>query len=833
MIDKIIKYSLPVSVIVLLVQTFSGGQTLQFLNPFGMLILGMCAYSIGWWCVDFLYSENLVPEKDFSFSRKVALAAIFAVPIVAIVFTPSYLYPYIVGKGFVFRFLSIIAVLGTIYTMLTHSEYKPRLTPFLVGSFFFTLAMGLATIFSIDSTRSFWSNFERMEGYINVLALFGLVFSIVTMRVKELEWEKIFKVHFVVSSIIALVAVLQNVIGQLGIKALANFPILSLCLNNPAGCRVDATLGNSIYLGLYAALTFWLIIYVIFAKRVNSAWLYVFAGLNLLAVLYSGTRGVWVGMLAGLGVLFISKFYFDGNKKAVVGTILGGILFVVMFAGFVTYANKNGIAQDMSLVTRFASVNTLFSRFTIWEMAVNSWTQKPLFGWGQENFIHAFNLNYDPRMYGQETYFDHPHNTYLGWLVTGGILGFLGFLYMMFSAIWGSIKSNLVKEKENDLVIPIMLAFFVTYLVHILFVFDNLTSSLLLVFAATYFGSHISYGILNIKTFEKSSLNILKIVGVLGFLILMYSVIYKPSYANSMTIEAMTYANKVAGNPDVVLSGTQKAYENAIKMNTLGNYEIREFYLQKSLEYAGRMSEVQDEKVKQAIVNLATSALGQFQTQIAENPFDHRAHFMLGLYYLNLRQYDMAIETLKKALDMAPNKQIALIYLAKAYLLKGDVQNASIYYERAIAVTPRTLAGSNFAGYNQIRIEYIQVLLLANQDEKAVKTIQDLIPSANREEFNQLVSGMMQVYQNRKDLNGIIKLLTDANKLDPQNQNFVLWLAQAQVAGGDINGAAFTINKLSTSNPEAVAQFMAELQKAAEQAQAAQAAKPVATSTKK
>ena len=76
-------------------------------------------------------------------------------------------------------------------------------------------------------------------------------------------------------------------------------------------------------------------------------------------------------------------------------------------------------------------------------------------------------------------------------------------------------------------------------------------------------------------------------------------------------------------------------------------------------------------------------------------------------------------------------------------------------------------------------------------------------------------------------------MLTDANKLDPQNQNFVLWLAQAQVAGGDINGAAFTINKLSTSNPEAVAQFMAELQKAAEQAQAAQAAKPVATSTKK
>jgi O-antigen ligase/tetratricopeptide (TPR) repeat protein len=825
MIDKIIKYSLPVTLLVLVVQTFSGGASLQFLNPYGMLILGLAVYSIGWWVADYLYSENIVAEKDYSFSRKVALAAIFATPIVAIVFTPSYLYPYIVGKGFIFRMLSIVAVLGAVYTMFTHADFKPRLTPFMLGSFVFTLAMGIATLFSMDPGRSFWSNFERMEGYINVLFLFFLVFSIVTMRVKELEWEKVFKVHLWVSGIISSVAVLQYFIGQLGLKGLANFPILNLCLNNTAGCRVDATLGNSIYLGLYAALSFWLVIYVIFAKRVNSTLLNILAGVHLLAVYFSGTRGVWVGMLAGLAVLFVSKYYFDGNKKAVVTTILSGLLFVVVFAGFVTYANKNGIAQDVAIVKRFSSVNTLFSRFTIWEMAGVSWLQKPLFGWGQENFIHAFNLNYDPRMYGQETYFDHPHNTYLGWLVTGGILGFLAFLFMMYMAVLGAIRTHVLDEKKNDLVLPIIFAFFVTYLVHIFFVFDNLTSSLLLVFAATYFGSGVSYGLININTLSKTAINFLKIGIVAVFAICIYGVIYKPAYANSMVIEAMTYANRVAGNPDQVIAGTQKKYEDAIAMNTLGNYEIREFYLQKSLEYAGRLGEVQDEKVKNSIVNLATSALNQFQIQITENPFDHRAHFMLGLYYLNLRSYDTAIEVLKKALDLAPNKQIALIYLAKAYLLKGDIQNASIYYEKAISVTPKTLAGKAFAGYNQIRIEYIQVLMLANQDEKAVKIIQDLIPSANREEFNNLVTGMMQVYQTRKDLKGIVQLLSDANQLDPTNQNFILWLAQAYVAGGDANAAMFTINKLDAVNPEVVAQFTAELQKLVEQqnAQKAQA----------
>jgi len=179
---------------------------------------------------------------------------------------------------------------------------------------------------------------------------------------------------------------------------------------------------------------------------------------------------------------------------------------------------------------------------------------------------------------------------------------------------------------------------------------------------------------------------------------------------------------------------------------------------------------------------------------------------MLGLYYLNIRNYDMAIADLQEAVKLAPNKQIALIYLAKAYLLKGDVNNAAQYYEHAIEITPR-----NIAGYNQIRIEYIQVLMLANQDEKALGIIKDLIPTASREDFNALVSQMMQVYTNRKDLKGIIKLLGDASVLDPANQNFVLWLAQAYVATGDYNDAMFTINKLTTSNPQLVGQFNQQL----------------------
>lgn len=804
MLNKILYGALPVSLIVTLIQTFSPNGFLSFLNSFTMLVTCVLVYSIGWVLSSFVYNSK---TQDYSMPRHIGLASLFAVPIVAIIFVPSFLYPYIVGKGFVFRFLAIIATSSLIYLSLTDEKYRPKVTPFFVGYLLLVICMGLSTIFSIDPSRSFWSNYERMDGYINVISLFALLLTATSFRLKELEWSKVFKVHVVVSSIISFVGVLQFVIGALSIKALSTFPILSLCISQGAGCRADSTLGNSIYLGIYAAMTFWLIIYAIFVKKVKGPILPILAIVNLLAVYFSSTRGVWVGMLLGLVVLVVSKYWFDGNKKAVVGTILGGILFVAMFAGFVNYANKNGIAQNVPLVTRFASTNTLFARWNIWKTALISWEQKPILGWGQENFIHAFNLNYNPAMYGQETYFDHPHNTYLGWLVFGGLLGLLSFLFLLFMSIYGIIKSNLKQEEINDLTIPIIFATFVTYFVHIFFVFDNLTSSLLFVLISVYFGSHYSYGVLNIPQINFRFKNTLKVVLVILSVYVVYAVIYKPSYANLTTIEAMTYQQRSASqNPIDVLSGTKALYEKAINMDTLGTYEIREFYLQKSLEYVGLLPQVTDEKVKNSILDVANSAYNQFKVQIDENQFDHRARFMLGLYYLNIRNYDLAISDLLEAVKLAPNKQIALIYLAKAYLLKGDVNNASTYYERAIDVTPK-----NIAGYNQIRIEYIQVLMLANQDQKALSIIKDLIPTVNKDEFNTLVSQMMQVYTNRKDLKGIIKLLNDASVLDPTNANFVLWLSQAYVANGNYNEASFTINKLGTSNPELVTQFNKQL----------------------
>jgi hypothetical protein len=280
-----------------------------------MIITCLLIYSIGWWLSSFVYREG---QSDYLVSRHVGLAALFAIPIVAIIFVPSFLYPYIVGKAFTFRFLAIVALASLAYLSFTNENYRPKVTPFMAGFTLFALVMALATVFSMDSSRSFWSNYERMEGYINLLSLFVLAMTATSFRLHELEWNRIFNIHIWVSSIVSGLGVLQYFVGVLGMKNLSGLPILNLCVNqaNAAACRVDSTLGNSIYLGIYAALTFWLIIFAIFGKKVKGNLLPILAGVNILAVYFSGTRGVWLGMFLGLIVLIVSKYWFDGNKKS-------------------------------------------------------------------------------------------------------------------------------------------------------------------------------------------------------------------------------------------------------------------------------------------------------------------------------------------------------------------------------------------------------------------------------------------------------------------------------------------------------------------------------------
>jgi hypothetical protein len=98
--------------------------------------------------------------------------------------------------------------------------------------------------------------------------------------------------------------------------------------------------------------------------------------------------------------------------------------------------------------------------------------ERPILGWGQENFSYIFNKYYDPSMYGQEQWFDRAHNEFLDWLVAAGIPALLLYISFFILALIAIVRSKNLSIPEQAVLIGILAA----YGFNNLFVFDNLVS---------------------------------------------------------------------------------------------------------------------------------------------------------------------------------------------------------------------------------------------------------------------------------------------------------------------------------------------------------------------
>src|SRR5690606_23008886 len=85
-------------------------------------------------------------------------------------------------------------------------------------------------------------------------------------------------------------------------------------------------------------------------------------------------------------------------------------IFVVLFINRKTDFVANIPAVGRLLNTDVSSTNT---RVMAWGVAFEAWQEKPVFGWGPNNFYYAFNKYYKPQFleYGfGETWFDNAHS---------------------------------------------------------------------------------------------------------------------------------------------------------------------------------------------------------------------------------------------------------------------------------------------------------------------------------------------------------------------------------------------------------------------------------------
>src|SRR5688572_14827432 len=101
--------------------------------------------------------------------RYIAIGGIFLIPFVPLIISPSLFFPFITGKNFAFRIIVEIIFFAWLILALRDSAYRPKVSWISYALLFFLAVVGIADIFSENAFKSFWSNFERMEGYVTLL----------------------------------------------------------------------------------------------------------------------------------------------------------------------------------------------------------------------------------------------------------------------------------------------------------------------------------------------------------------------------------------------------------------------------------------------------------------------------------------------------------------------------------------------------------------------------------------------------------------------------------------------------------------------------------------
>src|SRR3989344_8693192 len=142
-------------------------------------------------------------------ARWVALGALFLVPLTPLIVADGFFFPFITGKAFFFRVVVEVAVCAWLVLAALDKEYRPRFSWIGAAVVAFVVWMFIADLFAVNVPKAFWSNFERMEGWVMLIRLLGFFFSSSCVLRVEKKWRTWFLWSLIVSLYIVGYALLQ------------------------------------------------------------------------------------------------------------------------------------------------------------------------------------------------------------------------------------------------------------------------------------------------------------------------------------------------------------------------------------------------------------------------------------------------------------------------------------------------------------------------------------------------------------------------------------------------------------------------------------------------
>lgn len=399
--------------------------------------------------------------------------AMLAVPLLV---GNGYFFPFIVPKYIAFRVLVELLVLGYLLLLAANPDrYRPRMT----WATWAVIAYGLSAIVSgalgVNFHYSFWGTFERMESIFTTLH-YVVLFLVLPAIFDRQTMLRALRVSVAFGVLLSLYGLAQ--------KAGASWTV------ETGRDRISATVGNPAYVGAYLLFQMGFAAYLALHEwATKRRWLWLAALAVLLPTfVLTLTRGAMLGFLAALplaAVLWLWLSRHDQGVARVRRWVAALLAVAVVVPVALVLARNTSFVRSTPILQRFTDISptagTAITRFYTWNSAWQGIQERPILGWGPEQFPVPFNKYINPLHYkgpNSETWFDHAHNIILDIGVTQGAVGvlvWLAFIGGLLAMAWRLARTP--GQRSLGLVATCLL---VAYVIQNMFLFDVLVVWMLL-----------------------------------------------------------------------------------------------------------------------------------------------------------------------------------------------------------------------------------------------------------------------------------------------------------------------------------------------------------------
>ncbi len=607
---------------------------------------------------------------------------------------------YTTSKTFFFYGCMEVIFAFWLYSLFVDKRYRfskkalGMFLPFLLYILFLTLS----GLLGLRPEASFWSSLSRGTGLLTLYHIFAMslvVASLVKVNIFSSYTKKLL-IWFISGAFILSISIW---LGNEGLNLPAEF------LQKSKG---GGLIGNSSLSATYLIFASFFSIFLITHKD-SSKKLRIFLWVFIVFVIFSplfiniygwlsgdglvvSARGAMIGILLGAIASSFAYLYLSSKKMMRILGIIGLVVSVGVFC--VLWIN---VLKPETQIHKKVTESISESRFVFWDIADKAIKEKPILGWGSENYSLVFQKYFDPSLYLQsdttvETWNDRAHNIVFDIGVSGGWTAIVLYFIFLSSLVYGIYKA-FIGDKITRLQSAVLFGLLVAYFFQNLFVFDSLISLMALsVFTGIIFGLASS----NNNEIEKFVLVNNKFKNISAFLIVL---VFVPIwiFCAWMPVRKSIVFAKVISMP---LNTRSDHYSDLLKGSHIGNsFEIGVLADDAYKLYSKNQNQILENPELLKYSKIDIDKFLEFLETVSKDQFyDYRLHLsMIRLYNLKILfsgnqvasgQFQHIISIGEHTRTLSPNDPQVDWAIAQTYLYNKDYSGAQKSLERAVMIAP-------------------------------------------------------------------------------------------------------------------------------------------------